>query len=320
MTRVWSRWVELFGRTEDGLTLALVRIVVGFAVASHLLRLLAVGAPSLIWVDSSVGGFRGLSPPWLASVGGATPDNIQIIVVGTAVAAVSLALGSGTRVSCFLTWLGFRFLDDMNSHAGGAYGALLVNTLFLLLLSGCGARLSVDARLAGGARPVTAWPRWLMVFQLAVMYFSTALQKLSDHWVPWGTHDALWYILQQPTWQRVPMEWVAPAAWVLSLSTLVVWAFELLSPLLLLTFWFRLTRERPGALRALFNRLDVRLLYLALGFAMHLGIELTMEVGAFFPATMALYVAAIAPDEWRLGGRVVRRALRVRIGGRPSTG
>ena len=70
-----------------------------------------------------------------------------------------------------------------------------------------------------------------------------------------------------------------------------------------LAFWYRLTRDRPGRLRAAFNRWDARALYLLLGVSMHLGIEATMEVGAFFPATMALYVAAFTPDEWRRLGR-----------------
>jgi Na+-driven multidrug efflux pump len=112
--------------------------------------------------------------------------------------------------------------------------------------------------------------------------------------------DALWYILQQPTWQRFPLPmqsltWAYPLTQAASLS---VWAFEQAAPLLLLAYWYRETRERPGYLRARFNALDFRTLYLLFGVGMHIGIEALMEVGPFSIASLTLYLACFHPDEW----------------------
>lgn len=305
----WRRLVALLSTQEDGLSLALVRILVGASVALHVANQWSTGAAALVWVDASFGGVREIRSPL---GGGMGPDELRVWMGATIAAGALLAGGVGTRLAAVLTWLGYRVLADLNGHAGGSYDELLKNILFLLVLADTGARLSVDA-LVRPARRVSAWPRWLLVFQLVVMYTSTALQKVSDHWVPWGSHDALWYVLQQPTWQRWPMAWVAPAMPILSFATVTVWIFEIGAPVLILAFWYRLTRDRPGRLRAAFNRWDVRAWFLAYGFVMHLGIEATMEVGAFFPATMACYLACFSPDEWA-------RALAPILGGRPDSG
>ena len=63
-----------------------------------------------------------------------------------------------------------------------------------------------------------------------------------------------------------------------------------------------------GRVRAWFNRVDYRRWYLAVGFALHLGVWLTMEVGAFLGAVLSLYACCVHPDEFRaLGARLTRR-------------
>jgi hypothetical protein len=148
----------------------------------------------------------------------------------------------------------------------------------------------------------------MLVFQLALMYWSTGMQKVSSGWVPGGKADALWYILQQPTWQRMPMEWAAPLFPLTQVATLGTWTFEQTAPLLLLAAFYRNTRTRGGRLRALANRIDLRTKYLLVGIAMHIGIEVSMEVGAFSLASLSLYFCCYHPDEWRaLGRRLFRR-------------
>jgi hypothetical protein len=295
---MWRTWVAWMDRREDALPLACVRIIVGLAIAGHLAHLLAVGAPALLWVDVSQGGVRALNNPLVDAIGGPTPETIAWLVPATLVAALLTALGVLTKVSVFATWFGYRALGDLNSHAGGSYDELIENILFLLLLSGCGGRLSLDARFGLARRVVPAWPRYVMVLQLAWMYVATALQKLSIHWVPWGELDALWYILQQPTWQRIPMTWLWPFFPLTRLATLGTWAFEITSPLLPLSLYFRATRTRAGRLRAILNRVDWRSRYLFVGVLMHIGIESTMEVGPFAMASLALYFACFHPDEY----------------------
>jgi hypothetical protein len=276
------------------------------------LHLIATGTDLLVWVDQKHGGLRQLPPRWLDTFGGATPTNIRAIETTVVVSAFLMAAGVYTRFSTLLVWAGFRFLADLNSQSGGSYDELLKDELFLLLLSAAGNALSFDARFRGKTGDVPAWPRWALVFQLVLVYWSTGMQKVSAGWVPGGDLDALWYILQQPTWQRAPMEWLAPYFPLTQVATAASWWFEQLSPTLLLAMYYRETRTRPGWLRAQFNRIDVRFWYLFVGVGMHAGIETSMEVGAFSTAMVALYACCFHPDEWK------RLATRLRLPGRAT--
>ena len=76
----------------------------------------------------------------------------------------------------------------------------------------------------------------------------------------------------------------------------------------MLAFYYRATVDRPGRLRRWFNRHDFRAMYLTVGFCLHLGIELTLEVGSFFGGMMVLYAACLHPNEWRAWWLVERTA------------
>ena len=302
MIAPWRRWVDLLDRREDGLTLALARVLTAGIIATHLTNVLRTGSWRWVWVDAAYGGLRTLDPRWLDRFGGLTPANVQALTVATLAAALCMLLGLGTRLAILAVWFGFGTLADLNGHAGGSYDELIKHVLFLLLLATSNAALSLDRRLGLAAdNPVPAWPRYLLIFQLVLMYWTTALQKLSSSWVPFGELDALWYILWQPTWQRFPLP-LADNTWIYPLSqlaTLSVWIFEQAAPLLLLAYWYRDTRERGGWLRGFFNSKDFRGKFLLFGFSMHVGIEVLMEVGQFSWATMILYVACFHPEEWR---------------------
>lgn len=307
--RLWRSWVALLDQREPATALALCRMLVGVVVAAHLGHMMLLDADILVWAHEDHGGLRPLEAGWLAHVGGLTPTNVRALTALTTLGALGFALGLFTRVSGVVTWLGFRTLADLNGHSGGAYDELVKNELLLLVVSGCGRALSIDAWRAGpGAdRTAPAWPRYVLIFQLALMYWATGLQKVSDGWVPGGNADALWYIFQQPTWQRWDMAWAWPAYPLLQIGTLGTWMFEVGAPVLLLFFWYRHTRTRPGRLRAACNRLDARSLFLAWGVVMHLGIEATMEVGSFSWGSLALYLCCFHPDEWgALGKRAAR--------------
>ncbi len=302
--------MAIFDAREGGESLAVCRIVAGATVASELAQTASSGAARALWVDERFGGMRALDEGWVRWIGGASPTVVTILLVLGLASSLALTIGFRTRLAAVATWLLFRTLTGLNDHAGGSVDDLLVNVLFLLMLSRCGRAWSLDAR-RDGAPPVgvPAWPRWLLVWQLVLMYGMTGLQKVSSGWVPGGSLDALWYILQQPTWQRFDMRWLAPAYPLLQVATLFTWLFEVSAPLLLLAVWFNATRDRQGRLRALFKRIDVRRLYLLAGLVLHLGIFLAMEVGPFLGAVLSLYACCIEPEEWRsILARVRRRA------------
>lgn len=298
----WRSWVALLGRTEPGTALALFRGGVGLSVLHTLGTAASTGAMDLYWVDRAHGGYRSLGElPWLVSaLGGATAPVVHGLVALSGIGAVLLVLGLGARLGALLALQGLLALTWLNGHAGGSYDDLLSNALWLLVLARSDRTLSLGCRLRTGAwrsaAPVSSWPRWLAAFQLLVMYSSTVSQKLSTHWLPGGDLSALYFILQQPTWQRVDMRWVAGVYPLTQAATLAVWLWELSAPLVLMWLWARRTKDRGGRWRVALLRWDLRLPFLALGLAMHLGTALALEVGPFSWISLSFY-----PCLWRGG-------------------
>ena len=302
MSARWSSLVAFLNEREDPLPLALARVIACTTVALHFGRFLVSGAAEFALLHQDRGGMS-VTDGWLEPVGGAERDDHPRLGAACCLAATLGALGLFTRPALFVTWAGVRALSSLNDEAKGSYDGLLIDTLFLLMLSGCGRALSLDARLfprpERGLAP--RWPRVLLVVQLGLLYLGSALNKGSLGWVPGGDASALWYILQQPTWARIaslPL-WAYPLTQV---ATTSVWLFELSGPLFVLAWLLRETSPRGRVLGAMKRGLDrVRFLelYLAFGLAMHIGIEALMEVGPFCFAALALYPAAIAPERLR---------------------
>jgi hypothetical protein len=299
----WSRLVALLDTREDARALAVVRILVGLSIVAAMLEVVLPGALPIIWLDVADGGYRPLGQgPWLIRhLGGPTPELVWGLTGLTTLAAAALAAGVFSRISAFITLQGFLAVAWLNGHTAGSYDFVATNALWLLVLAQSDATGGLRARLRTGEWwpqvRVPAWPRWLIVVQLVLMYTSTGLQKVSAHWVPGGDMAALYYIMQQPSWQRFDL---SLAAWLYPLTqaaTLGTWLWEVGAPVLLVAFWFRRTRDRSGWLRAAFNRLDVRAWFALFGVAMHTGIHALMDVGPFSYLSLALYPALFSSEE-----------------------
>jgi hypothetical protein len=294
----WARWVALLDTREPATSLAACRILAAATTLATLVHAWWCGAASLLWVDVVHGGIN-RNPSGLITYLGATPAMVTALLIVGATSSLLMLLGALTRPMTIITWLVFRALAMANPWSGGSGDDVLSNVLFLLCWSGCGRAWSLDARWFARPIEVMAWPRYLLVLQLATIYTAAGWHKMSISWVPFGRLDAVWLTLHNPMWQRFSMGWLAGVAWLTKLFTLGSWLFEISAPLLLLAFFYRATPERPGRLRAAFNRWDFRKRYLLVGIGMHLGIELFMEVGAFFGAMMSLYACCVHPSEWR---------------------
>ncbi len=295
---VWTRFVDLLDKREDVTPLAVARIVAGITIFQHLVTMWTSGTADGVWVSSAFGGIKSSDLDWLDFIGGATPANVHLLVFIGILGSALMTVGLFSRVSVVFTYLSFRILTGLNSHSGGSSDDLLINGLFLLMFSGCGGALSLDNR-GKPAKLAPVWPRYVMIGQLFLVYWTTGLQKVSAAWLPGGELDALWYIFQQPSWQRVPMYWLAPFFQLTRIGTFVAWTFEWSAPVLMLAFWYRYTRERKGRVRAFFNRFDIRTKYLLAGVMVHTGIWVTMEVGPFFGGVLVLYAACFTADEYR---------------------
>jgi hypothetical protein len=299
----WTRFVAWSTAEETAIPMAVARIVVCATVACHFTNHLLHGSAVFAWVHKSLGG-AAPTHGVLKYVGGATETNVTIITLALIVAAACGALGLFTRPAVLIAWLLLRAVSELNPHARGGYDPLMANTLFIVLLSGAPRALALDRVLFARARalPQTSLRcfRYALVLQLAVMYGTTALYKLGSGWIPGGDASALWYILQNPVWARFP-DLVSPWMIVpLQIATMVTWLFEVLGlPFLVV---FVLDEMRTTRARRWF-----RWGFLAVGLALHVGIELGMEVGAFSPATLALYAGALPLAVWPwLSARIAR--------------
>ncbi len=318
---LWQGWVRALQRQEVGTSLALFRMAVALGSLWLVLSMLPHGRITLLWLRRADGGYReGSSGSWLVeALGGASSTVVWGLVAVGILAGLALLLGLASRLSAFLALQSVLALGWINVHAGGSYDDLATNALWLLVLADSGATLSLSCRLRTGSwtsdRLVSSWPRWLAVLQLVLMYSTSGAQKISHHWVPGGEASALYYILQQPEWQRGDMRWLAEVYPLTQAVTTLTWLWEISSPLLLLVFLARWRGERAsqqGArasrLGRLFQRYDLRLGFAAIGIPMHLGTLLLMDVGPFSALSIAYYAALFHPDEVRaLVTRVARR-------------
>ncbi len=312
--RLWRSWVALWARRESAESLALLRVLLGCCV----LAMVVTDAPMIdaIWVDQSDGGMRdvGQGRGLVAALGGHTRSVIGGLLAGVGASALTLTLGVFPRLSA-LVCLQLLLALASSGQPGGSQQHLVTNILWLLVFARSDATLSLTARLRTGQWCprvlIPAWPRYLAILQLVIVYQSAGLQKVSSHWLPGGDLSALYLILQQVSWYRHDLGGLWAALFPLTrAATLGVWCLEVGSPVLLLLLFYRDTRTRPGWLRALCNRLRLRDAFIAAGVSMHLGILLLMAVGTFSALSLSLYACVLHPDEWRALLRAGRPAAR----------
>ena len=253
------------------------------------------GDVGVLWADPAHGGLAPTSPDWLFKlIGGADPTRIHAVLGVTLACGVCLVLGLGNRLPAILALIGYPAIVGLQNDAGGSYDPLMSNALWLLVLADSTATLSLDARLRKGRfltdALVPAWPRWLVLYQLVLVYFCTGLQKVSDTWVPGGSLSAVYFIMQQPTWQRGDMHWLAHVFPLTQAATLMVWLFEVGSPLLLLAI---LLERGHGRIARFLQFIPYRRAWAAFGMTLHLGIWLSLEVGCFPLLAMSFYAALL---------------------------
>lgn len=320
-------WNRFWFAGTDGLPLGVVRI--GFALAAlyvwletaPILRRYYTDAGELPIADARRWGTEWVSR-WLMPDALGSPAAVTVLFVLLGVALVALLVGWRTRLAAGGGWLLLLWFQLRNpTFLNGGDEVLRLTGLYLALayvaLPARDRSLSLDRRAAlaretaggtgdpGGSRGpegrttfgaesagrgarIPAWPLRLMQVQLCVVYVVSGLWKVAGE--AWWDGSALVYALDNAAFSRFGLPdwaWLQPVFVVLGIS--VAW-WELLFPLLVA--WGRTRRWA--------------LLY---GVVFHLLIFVTMNIGAFAPAMLALYPAFLTGDELRrLGGRAPPRA------------
>jgi hypothetical protein len=272
-------------RRESGLALALMRMVIGVSLLLEMGRycLTKSGYDVLIFAFADVahGGHRSVQGTLLlALLGGAKPSALLLLAWLDLLCGALLLVGLFGRLPAILAWLVTASILGGPSTVSGGSDLLLGAGLFTLALADCTRTMSLDCRLRTGsfssADLVPAFPRIIALVQLTVMYGATGLQKLvSTAWLPADGFSSLYQVLQSPQWARFPQlieDTHGALVWPAALATATTLLFELTFPIVLFA-----QRLRP--------------IYAVFGLFLHLGIWVTMDVGAFSLLSLAFYPA-----------------------------
>ena len=212
----------------------------------------------------------------LSLLNGVTDDRITLAVyLGTMLAALLTTVGLFTRVSAALLFLGVISLHARNMDILHSGDTLMRAWIFILMISPCGAALSVDRwlRVRRGKEPIqeiSLWPQRMVVIQLAIVYITTVWHKLLGvHWLD-GT--ATWYTSQLTEFEHFPTP-----------------PFFSQMPFIAIETYFALGAEVAMGTLVFWKR--ARSWVILAGLALHAGIEYSMNIPLFAAIITAGYVA-----------------------------
>jgi hypothetical protein len=284
---------------------ALVRIAVGLVVAYDLAAAACYGVVDALWAHAGAGGMGLVEAP--------PPLPPRVLWAIATVSALTLAAGLWTRTSAAALLVVYSVLAKILPEADRGIDLLLRHALLLLALSGAGRTLSLDARLREGTfvsdAHVPAWPRYLLIVQLASVYFFAGWQKISPQWTSVDGWSALYFVLRDPHYATfdltTALDDFLPLLRVATLAT-VVWERSAL--LLLLAVWARESGSRRGWSVRVIRRSRYFACFVTVGVVFHVSLAIAMNLGIFPWGCLALYPALFRPQDFhslaaRLGGR-----------------
>lgn len=316
MPRLLTDAVDLLNHREVPINLALVRILVCAAILFDLVWVGWWGLPNLLWgveeLDGAMKLHRVLKQPTLYTWFGLAPWIPLAVYLTYTGAAVAFGLGLATRFSGVLLVLVSAQSALINEASDRAIDRIFRITVLLLVFSGAGRMLSIDGwwrtgGLRGGSwwgdpTPTVAWPRYLLVLELTLIYFFAGVTKTSVTWTPAGGYSALYLILQDPIFQTNDWSVLAHPAlyWTTQVGTAVTHLWEWTFPVVLLAFWADGSAPQAGWrgwLQCILSGLRVRYVYVAVGVIFHVLLMLTMELGIFPYLMLGLYPGFFLPSE-----------------------
>jgi hypothetical protein len=300
--------VRLFDEREKPTALALIRILVAITIVYDLVVVETLDLPVWLWAPIDQGG---VSPTatrdgaaWFYKVFEPSAESAMGLYVALLVSAISLGVGFFTRTSALVYVLLAAQSSMLNDVGDRGIDRAIRIVVLILAFSAAGRAYSVDARIATGSfrgdgKEAMAWPRYLVLGQLVVMYTAAGLSKSATLWLPWGGHAALYVILNEPIYAVRDFGFLAhPVLYFFTqIGTAASRTWELIAPIVLLAAHYRRHPEGDGWLRRFMNRWPVRNVYVAFGVAFHLLLAATLKLGIFPYSMLAFFPAFFRPDE-----------------------
>jgi hypothetical protein len=282
LVAAWDRAVH---EPQPVIGLAVFRILFGLVV---LLTLLLVLPDAGVWFGArgvlSPEGSRLLVGPWRIDPLAWLPAPAAWLAVTLAVGVLSaacLALGLWTRTSALVVFVVLALLHHRNPLIWNGGDWLQRVLALLLVLSPAGEALSLDRVLARGRTPGPPpwrppWPQRLIQVQVAVMYLTGGLWKLTG--TRWLDGTAVYYSARLVEFQRFPVPVLFEYQWTLELLTWGTIGLEL-------------------ALGTLIWIPRLRYPLLVAGAVFHLGLEYAMNIPTFQLTALAGLTAFVEPRD-----------------------
>jgi hypothetical protein len=288
--RAWNLW---WFSPISPVPLGLFRIMFGLLVLAYGLllfpdRVMWFGEQgTMTSADSDRYNFQYSLSPRIDLLYGMTNEHwLTIFFLVFFVFALGLALGLATRLCTVAVFIQLVSLHNRDALIHNSGDTLMMVMAAYLLLAPSGAALSLDRlirirRGREGRTPplIVPWAQRLMQLQIATVYCSTSLSKLSGGM--WQKGTAVYYAMKLPDMERFPVPWV---------DSHHVWFVHLLT-------WGAITVEL--SLWTLIWLPRTRLYALAAGTLLHLGIEYAMNIPLFSFTMIACYVLFLTEADFR---------------------
>ncbi len=321
MKRLLQRIVAAFDERESPTALVLIRVLLATVMLSDLLWIGYFGVSDWLWAPVSDGGISPAihqNPPVIYQWFGLDAGTATLIYVVLLVSITMFGLGCFTRTSGLVFVFVYAQSAMANDYGDRGIDRAVRVVMLILSFSAAGAAYSFDAwrktgSWRGDGKPVPAWPRFMVLGQLVLVYCAAGFSKGGTLWFPWGGYGALYVILQDPIYAKMSFAFLEhPVLYFFTqVGTGITHTWEMGAPVVLLAAYYRRTAERGGFMRRWFERLRVRDVYVFIGVGFHLSLAVTMYLGIFPWAMLAFFPAFFRPEEIeRFGARVKARLRR----------
>jgi hypothetical protein len=211
------------------------------------------------------------------------PTTVRVFFAFTAMAAAFLTIGWRTKLMSILYYIGMLSIHNRNLVSSSGADVLHLIFGFNLMLSPCGAAFSVDSWLKARKRGTIAeplilpWSVRLIQIQICLVYTLAAVLKMGGNL--WLNGTALHYVLNNTEVDRFDVGFLTEYPILINLMTYSAVAMEFS-----LAFfpWFRAARP----------------FVFLLGFMLHTGIMITINIPIFGELMWVGYLAFLTPPEF----------------------
>jgi uncharacterized membrane protein YphA (DoxX/SURF4 family) len=298
MTTFQESWNRFFYSKTDGSMLCLFRALLGFFLLLNGLSLIedyevwfGVGQNSLVPLKDSFEFYKGFRIN-LFKIMAPTDESAWAILYLYILSSLGLMLGFKTRLSAILCFVLLVSLQARNHAILNSGDTILRCMLFVLMFAPAHVKYSLDAwkmRLIkkNYSTQIPILSVRLLQLQFTVVYLATTLYKLKGY--DWVDGTAVYYTSRLLNFQRFALPFV----------------FDHLAFVKFFT-WSALTIE--FAMGTLVWIKEFRLGVLAAGILLHLGIEISMDIGLFEWIMISAYVLFLTPSDLRLFKRIVQKS------------